>query len=294
MSMGTSLRSYSRGHTLVSMQDGVPNTTRYYHFDHQGTTQCLTNEAGVVTDRFASDAWGVEVKRTGSSINRHWYIGDAGYYSSAPPRCYVRARTAETPLGRWISADPSRGEHHLYTYAANSPARLVDPSGRVAECLRKPKNLCFECLYRGYSSNKGRFHYCPMKACEEANQACGTRRLCGTCGPGPDPIYRGGCTRDGVTDFAHFLRGSAGKDACGGVDGADKVAHCWGACMAHACGAGAGCVLIWLGWPEESDEADKRAEGQGLDCALEGRSRATMAQDCLSCCGRKTHDAACY
>jgi hypothetical protein len=39
MSMGTALRSYSRGHNLVSMRDGVTNTSRYYHFDHQGTTQ---------------------------------------------------------------------------------------------------------------------------------------------------------------------------------------------------------------------------------------------------------------
>jgi hypothetical protein len=36
------------------------------------TTQCLTDISGAVTDRFASDAWGVQVKRTGTSINRHW------------------------------------------------------------------------------------------------------------------------------------------------------------------------------------------------------------------------------
>jgi len=53
MSMGTSLGSYYRGHSLVSMRDGQANASRYYHFDAQGTTQCLTNEAGAVTDRFA-------------------------------------------------------------------------------------------------------------------------------------------------------------------------------------------------------------------------------------------------
>ncbi len=46
-----------------------------YHFDHQGTVQCLTDMQGNVTDRFASDAWGVPVKRTGTSLNRQWYVG---------------------------------------------------------------------------------------------------------------------------------------------------------------------------------------------------------------------------
>ena len=66
----TPLRTYCRGTTLASVRDEVAGVTYYPHFDHQGTTQCLTNAAGTVTDRFASDAWGVQVKRTGTSINR--------------------------------------------------------------------------------------------------------------------------------------------------------------------------------------------------------------------------------
>ena len=62
------------------MQDVQASHVRYYHFDHQGTTQCLTDETGAVTDRFASNAWGVQVKRTGTSINRQWYIGNSGYH----------------------------------------------------------------------------------------------------------------------------------------------------------------------------------------------------------------------
>jgi RHS repeat-associated protein len=128
MSMGTSLRSYSRGHTLVSMQDGVANATRYYHFDHQGTTQCLTNEAGAVTDRFASDAWGVEVKRTGNSINRHWYVGDLGYQTNR--QVHVRARLYKPTSSRWLSrAVEPRSES--FVYSDNSPVLQIDPSGRT-------------------------------------------------------------------------------------------------------------------------------------------------------------------
>jgi hypothetical protein len=161
MSMGTSLRSYSRGHTLVSMQDGVANATRYYHFDHQGTTQCLTNEAGVVTDRFASDAWGVEVKRTGNSINRHWYVGNGGYYVGRAAFYYVRRRNLSAALSAWLSPDPlafrssrrlllqvvtrsatrmaQRGTsriavpratyRHTYEYVRNDPTARIDATG---------------------------------------------------------------------------------------------------------------------------------------------------------------------
>src|SRR5205085_9487507 len=90
------------------MRDEVAGQNRYYHFDHQGTTQCLTDSTGAVTDRFAADAWGVQVKRTGTSINRHWYVGNLGYYRQLESVLdYAPYRTAlEPPLARWL--DPRR------------------------------------------------------------------------------------------------------------------------------------------------------------------------------------------
>jgi hypothetical protein len=141
MSMGTSLRSYSRGHTLVSMHDGVANATRYYHFDHQGTTQCLTNEAGVVTNRFASDAWGVEVRRTGNSINRHWYVGNWGYFRDSSLE-YVRARFYGAPLGVFVSQDPARlplhGVAKRHSIGTAVPGRRNSTAKTVTALLRMP------------------------------------------------------------------------------------------------------------------------------------------------------------
>src|SRR5262245_60382476 len=98
--MSTALRTYYRGHRLVTMRDEGAPANRVYHFDHQGTTQCLTDSAGTVTDRFACDAWGAEVKRTGTSINRHWYVGASGYYRSPGGRSdYVRSRYLESARG---------------------------------------------------------------------------------------------------------------------------------------------------------------------------------------------------
>jgi hypothetical protein len=67
--MSTALRTYIRGAETVLMRDDVAGTNRYYHFDHQGTTQALSDSTGAVTDRFASDAWGVQLRRTGTSGN---------------------------------------------------------------------------------------------------------------------------------------------------------------------------------------------------------------------------------
>src|SRR3989449_6481480 len=89
------------------MRDGVAGQSRYYHFDHQGTTQCLTDGTGAVTDRFASDAWGAQVKRTGGSINRHWYVGNLGYYREIDRKNdYVRARWSAPAIAVWLSVDP--------------------------------------------------------------------------------------------------------------------------------------------------------------------------------------------
>lgn len=103
--MSTALRTYYRGHNLVTMRDEAAGQNHVYHFDHQGTTQCLTDTGGAVTDRFASDAWGVEVKRTGTSINRQWYVGNLGYYQSNA-EFYVRARYYSPSLAAWGSVDP--------------------------------------------------------------------------------------------------------------------------------------------------------------------------------------------
>ena len=125
----TPLRRYFRGHRLVGMQDVQANQMRYYHFDHQGTTQCLTDSTGAVTDRFAANAWGVQVKRTGTSINRQWYIGNLGYYRQVDRALdYVRARVFNPTSARWHSVDPILSGP-VYSYGLNSPSAHIDPSG---------------------------------------------------------------------------------------------------------------------------------------------------------------------
>ena len=142
--MSTALRTYYRGHSLVGMRDEVAAQTRTYHFDHQGTTQALTDSNGTVTDRFACDAWGVQVKRTGSSINRHWYVGQLGYYRQVDQMLdYVRARYLASSLARWKSVDSApdlSGDVNRYRFHGEPPSAPAD-AGAVdqSDAARRPR-----------------------------------------------------------------------------------------------------------------------------------------------------------
>jgi RHS repeat-associated protein len=133
--VSTAIRRYFRGATLSGMHDVQANQMRYYHFDHQGTVQCLTDSTGAVTDRFASDAWGVQVNRTGTSINRNWYVGNGGYYRHVDQASgYIRQRFLAFAGGRWYSRDPWGPQltpSSPYTYADNTPTLRTDPTGLV-------------------------------------------------------------------------------------------------------------------------------------------------------------------
>ena len=50
-------------------------TTSYYHFDGLGSTACLTDAAGSVTDRYDYTAYGEQLSATGSTPNPFRYVG---------------------------------------------------------------------------------------------------------------------------------------------------------------------------------------------------------------------------
>jgi RHS repeat-associated protein len=83
--------------------------TSYYHYDGQGSTLCLTNENGDVTDQYAYTAYGEEVD-TGAmnpTPNPFRYVGQQGYYRDADTEdYYVRGQVYEPALARWLSPDP--------------------------------------------------------------------------------------------------------------------------------------------------------------------------------------------
>ena len=106
---------------------------RYIGYDGHRSVRLLTESNGAVTDTYEYDAFGNIVNSTGTTPNEFMFAGeqfdrDLGLY-------YNRARYYKTDTGRFWTADSHESQAgdplgiHRYTYAANSPVSLSDPSG---------------------------------------------------------------------------------------------------------------------------------------------------------------------
>jgi RHS repeat-associated protein len=111
--------------------------TSYYHYDGLGSTLCLTDENGDVTDNYAYMAFGEEVDTGAANPTRNpfRYIGREGYYRDADTGdYYIRARTYSPALARWLSEDPIgyKGGMNVYAYVAGNHTSNLDPEGLAA------------------------------------------------------------------------------------------------------------------------------------------------------------------
>lgn len=134
---------YVYGLDLVSQKRG--STTHYYGYDGLGSVRYLTDTAGVVTDTFTYDAFGILVERTGTTVNDYRYTGeqwdgDLGMY-------YLRARYYRPELGRFWTSDTFEGKQndplslHKYLYAHSNPVNNLDPSGHETLKTKLGKEL---------------------------------------------------------------------------------------------------------------------------------------------------------
>jgi RHS repeat-associated protein len=116
----------------------TPATVRHYHADGLGSTRLLTDNAGVVTDRYYYEAFG-ELETAASLIasdNDFLYTGEqldpnSGFY-------YLRARYMDPGRGRFTQKDEFEGHssnpltQNGYGYADFDPVLRRDPSGYAA------------------------------------------------------------------------------------------------------------------------------------------------------------------
>lgn len=129
-------RVYVYGDHLIS-QDQTINavwTQSFFGYDGHGSVRFLTNVAGMVTDKYDFDAFGILINRVGETPNLFLYAGeqfdpDLGFY-------YMRARYLIPNTGRFASADMYEGTPfdplslHKYLYVNSNPINMRDPSGR--------------------------------------------------------------------------------------------------------------------------------------------------------------------
>ena len=108
---------------------------RHYHFDGQGNTVTLTDNAGNVTDTRKYSAFGEVTESTGTTDFSYQWGGRWGYcYNSPIPMWSIRAREFVSTSGRWMSVDPVGfvGGHNRYLFGHHNPVSFIDPSGLLA------------------------------------------------------------------------------------------------------------------------------------------------------------------
>jgi RHS repeat-associated protein len=113
--------------------------TQYFHTDHLGSLEAITDDAQTVVERFAYDAWGArtntatsgsasQVPAVQTGFTGHQQLDDLGLI-------HMIGRVYDPIVGRFVSADPTvqapgNGQSfNRYTYCMNNPLSLTDPTG---------------------------------------------------------------------------------------------------------------------------------------------------------------------
>jgi len=105
----------------LAKMEGV--NTYYYHPDHLGTPQKMTDASGVVVWAADYKPFGEATVNFSSTITNNLRF-PGQYYDAEMGLQYNMNRTYNKDLGRYIEADPlgfGQGEEHLFVYVMNNP-----------------------------------------------------------------------------------------------------------------------------------------------------------------------------
>ena len=121
---------YLNGQPLAKI-GGV--NTYYYHNDHLGAPNKMTDSSGTVVWSADYKPFGEATVTVSTITNNLRFPGQ--YFDTETGNHYNYFRDYNPSLGRYIQADPigiRKGENHIYAYASSSPLRRVDPQGLLS------------------------------------------------------------------------------------------------------------------------------------------------------------------
>ena len=124
------------------MGDGAGGTrTVYYHNDHLGTPQRITDKAGALVWAADYDGFGKATVRStlANPVTNHLrYPGQ--YFDAETGLHYNDRRYYDPETGRYITRDPVgfAGGVNLYAYASHSPTNVIDPTGEIPPFVIAP------------------------------------------------------------------------------------------------------------------------------------------------------------
>ena len=126
---------YAAGKAIAEVvTHGSVKQTRYFHTDHLGSIDAVTDDNAIVLARYAFDPFGNRTALYGNlnTINHgftgHEQLPDVGLI-------HMNGRVYDPVLARFLSADPSiqapgnLQSYNRYSYVLNNPLAYTDPSG---------------------------------------------------------------------------------------------------------------------------------------------------------------------
>jgi RHS repeat-associated protein len=126
-------RHYVYGHGLISCE--IAGSSYFYHFDPLGSTVGMSNQAGIVVNKYVYSPFGERLAFQEMVENHYQYLGRHGVQRERMGLYYARARYYDAKTGRFLSRDLRRGTYDLpisrnrYIYALQNPVMNYDPSG---------------------------------------------------------------------------------------------------------------------------------------------------------------------
>ena len=105
----------------------VGTTYYWYHNDHQGTPQKMTDTTGTVVWSATYDSFGKTTIGTETITNNLRFPGQ--YYDTETGLHYNWNRYYDPETGRYMRVDPVGEGLNLYLYVQNNPLKYIDPKG---------------------------------------------------------------------------------------------------------------------------------------------------------------------
>lgn len=131
--------TYDAGGTPIAVT--YNGTVYYYATNLQGDIVAILNSASTAVVKYAYDAWGNPLSRTGTMASTLGALNPLRYrgyvYDQETSLYYLQSRYYNPAIGRFINADKfvSTGQgllgYNMFAYCGNNPINRIDPTGQA-------------------------------------------------------------------------------------------------------------------------------------------------------------------